>query len=113
MKRMKHRRIRGCRGNTKGAELRRARVRYMRRCCRRSVRKRRFALLFCAALAAGYLLLLSKQSGRIFELEAEKQIEGQEAEGQLSQTPEERKGQFGIIFRLKNGEITFYRESSY
>ena len=74
----------------------------MRRRLGKRARTRRLAFLCCAALAAGYLLILADWGGRLFEIE----------EIQETEAPEGKR-KFGIIFRLKDGEITFYSESSY
>ncbi len=110
---MTSRRIRRYRGSRKGAELRRARIRYMRRRHRQAVRIRRFVFLFCTVLAAGYLLVLIKQGGRLIEIESIWSTEVQNAEKQPLEMPGDTGEQFGAIFRLKDGEITLYRESSY
>lgn len=110
---MKHRKIPGRAGNRNKSGLRRIRRRYMRRRLRKRARTRRLAFLCCAALAAGYLLILAEQGGRLLEIEEIQETEDAKRDGQPLQDEAEGKQKFGIIFRLKDGEITFYRESSY
>lgn len=110
---MNNRGIRKYKGRRSESRLRRIRVRYMRRMCERAVRTRRLAFFCCAALAAGYLVILARQGGRLFQIEEEKTIEAQSEEKQENGSPEKEKQQFGIVFRLKNGEIILYREGSY
>lgn len=110
---MNNRGIRKYKGRRSESRLRRIRVRYMRRMCERAVRTRRLAFFFCTALATGYLLILARQSGRLFQIKDEKIIETQVEEKQENGSPEKEKQQFGIVFRLKNGEIILYREGSY
>lgn len=110
---MNNRGIREHRGRRNELRLRRIRARYMRRMHERAVRTRRLAFFCCVALAAGYLVILARQSGRLFQIEEEKTIEAQSEEKQENGSPEKEKQQFGIIFRLKNGEIILYREGSY
>lgn len=110
---MNNRGIREHRGRRNELRLRRIRARYMRRMHERAVRTRRLAFFFCTALATGYLLILARQSGRLFQIKDEKIIETQVEEKQENGNPEKEKHQFGIVFRLKDGEITIYREGSY
>ena len=85
----------------------------MRRRLGKRARTRRLAFLCCAALAAGYLLILADWGGRLFEIEEIQETEAPKKDGQSSQDEAEGKRKFGIIFRLKDGGITFYSESSY